>query len=112
MLIRVGGGGPGAGYSPAQRRAVGQFATLTLIGVLTVLVIGGCALVLISRHRRRVQEAVRARGQGKGRAAGQRADPWAEAGRRAQPEPDDPAPFGADDDTVDLDPPDGPPSRG
>lgn len=84
--------------TPAQRQKVQSAATLTLIAILLIITVGACALVLLSRYRRRVLARTAPR-----KSKPPVPDPWHEAGRRAQPGPDPSLP-GSDDDTVDIDP--------
>ncbi len=98
---------PAKPITPGQRRAVGEFALLTMLGVVAILLVVATAWTLLSRHRRRLQESVR-RSNTRGKA--KPVDAWTEAGRRVEPDPDDLPPWNADDDTVDLDPPPHPPS--
>ena len=88
-------------HSPAVRKAVGNWAALTLVSVLILLALGLAVLALFSRSLRRNQQLLK-RTRAKSRAT---PDPWREAGRRAAPDPSDPSSPGSDDDTVDLDPP-------
>ena len=97
---------------PLWRRAIGQLSVAMLISIVTIIAVGMVAMMLIRRHRRRLQ----------GQYANKRkrrppADPWFEAARRV-PEPEggpksrviqlpgrEPIrPAGSDDDTVDIDP--------
>ena len=79
-------------HSPQQREALHQGATLTMLTILAVLVIGLAVLVLLSRFRRQhFERSAKKRPQTRSRA-----DAWVEAANRMK----------SDDDTVDIDPDD------
>lgn len=81
-----------------QREAVRQGASLTMVALLIVLILGAFALVVLARYRRTLLDG----GRRAARKHTARSDAWRESARRLHA-PDD---NGSDDDTVDIDPSD------
>lgn len=86
--------------TPQQREAVRQGASLTIVAILAIMIIGAFALVLLARYRRAAFE--RGGGDKKKRAAA-RTDAWHESAKRVRIA-DAGDGGGSDDDTVDIDP--------
>jgi hypothetical protein len=92
---------PARAYSPRQRQAVREWAALTgavLVGLLLLVML---VSLLLRRQRRLILAGKRPRRRRRGRPR----DAWSESGKRL---PLAPRGAGADDDTVDIDPDDGP----
>jgi hypothetical protein len=83
--------------TPAQKKvALRSAASLTVIAITVIFIVGAVALVILNRHKRRVlgDKTLRKR-----RKAKRGPDAWVESGKRI-----DPSAIGSPDDTVDIDP--------